>query len=285
MEAPLTFSINSLLSLQSLLENPDLSLKVNQDGFLSLDHLKAYLESRPSFKGVLFSSTEIKQSCQRVIGISFNEEQTALTHSSWKDIVYGFKIEGVSLIQFYEFEEVFKTNSLSSIINKTEYLGGESAMLIEIKYVNPLNHCELVEFIDRDEFLSSFNIKALSKPLSQLVMDKLHQEQITVPIVMNSQLPFTRMRLASMSEKFISRSNIIAFFLQNKYRISINKNLIACKSVINPILNEVGDLRIEELEPTKQSNLFDYKPRHKLSFNLSRKGSFKKPMRKGSHRV
>ena len=285
METPLTFSINSFLSVKSLIGNPSLSLKISENGRLRLDHLKEYIESQSTFQGNSFTVHEIKQGCERVIGIEVDAEQNTVSHPSWANLVYAFKIEGVSLAQFYELEEVFKNNDFSQLISKTRYLGGESAMFIEINLDNPLNEGEFIEFIDRDEFFSSFSVKTLTKPLYQLVMDKHHQEQISAPIMMNSQLPSTRMRLASMSEKFITKSNIMAFFLQNKYRIRINKSLLACKSIIEPILNEQGDFRIEELEPLKKSDFFNSKPRHKLSFNLSRKGSFKKPMRKGSHRL
>lgn len=288
MQALLQSKLGDLLLMETMLDNIALSSHVSPAGILTVDSLCKHLQSNLLFKHDDLSPENLALAIKSLPYLALSEDEKSVSCRTWKEIVYSVKVCNLSLSEFFELEEHLNNKGFDMVVKDKEFLSGESAMLINLNINYKTNERveELVAFIENNPRFATKKVQKNVSNLKDLLFRRYNENKLHEDLTNLHIEPNRKMRLGSCSEDHLTPCSIITFFAEHHDSIKINPNLLKIEDEAKPILNIAGEIRVEQLEPTtptKEGRQMRVPNHYKHSLQVGRKGSFKKPERKGSY--
>lgn len=273
-------TLKSTFKINNIFKNIHLYPEIEKSQKLSVKSLSEYLINKKNQK---FKNHELIKLLKEFKYIVYNNYEKTIYCETWLNIKNKIKIHDVLLEEFLELENLLKKLNFGKKIKKKTFLSIENSILIEFKVNNNVNK-EMEIFLKFLENKNNFILKrkeVLSvKPNLFFFNEFLVEKNLST---CSSTLSYKKLDFPINPKKEkISSNYIIRFFIENKDFIK-KPEILNDKKILNlPIINKLGDIRLENLDPIKDFGSKKYlrKGFHKFSLTQFRKNSFKKSGRR-----
>lgn len=266
----------SILKLKNIFKNINLYPEIEKSKKLSIENLSEYLKKKKNLK---FKNEELVKILKEFPFILYNNYEKNIYCETWFIIKNKIKIHDVLLEEFLKLENLLKKLNFGKKIKKKTFLSIENAILIEFKVDNNVNK-EIEIFMKFLENKINFILKkkeVLSvKPINYFFNEFLEEKNLST---CSSNLSYKKLDFPiHPKQEKISSNFIVRFFIENKDFIK-KPEILKNEKILNlPIINKIGDIRLENLDPIKNFGRKKYlrKGFHKFSLTQFRKNSFQK---------